>query len=64
MSRQEEARRIANGLTNTVETTRGKVVAEIWCPEPEDARRVLAALGRAGWKTAVVGNMVMATVKL
>lgn len=55
MSRQEDARRIANGRRNRVTTNVGKVVAEVICPTPEDAREVLAAFGRQGWKTSFQG---------
>jgi hypothetical protein len=55
MSKQDDARRIASGLKYEVTTTRGKVTAEITCPTPADARRVLAAFGREGWKTTQTG---------
>lgn len=55
MSKVDDARRIAAGLTFTTTTLRGKAVTEIQCPTAEDARRVLAALGREGWKTTQTG---------
>jgi hypothetical protein len=55
MSRQDDARRIAAGLKFTVTTTRRKVVAEVICPSPSDARRVLSAFGKEGWKTNQTG---------
>lgn len=67
MSKQDDARRIAAGLTFTVTTTRGKAVAEVTAPKPEDAKRVLAAFGREGWKTSLVGKdrkVVRAEIKL
>lgn len=55
MSRQSEARGIANGRRNRVTTQVGKVVAEVICPSSADAREVLAAFGKAGWKTSFQG---------
>lgn len=62
-SRQGEARAIASGLDHKVDTTRGKVTAEVTCPTPADTKRVLTAFGRAGWKTSVSGNLVLAEVQ-
>jgi antitoxin (DNA-binding transcriptional repressor) of toxin-antitoxin stability system len=64
MSKQDDARRIAAGLKYTVTTRRGQAVAEIVCPGPNDARRVLAAFGREGWKTTMEGKTVRAEVSL
>jgi hypothetical protein len=55
MSKQDDARRIAAGLTYTVSTTRRKATAEVVCPSPADARRVLSAFGKEGWKTSMTG---------
>lgn len=55
MSRQDDARRIAAGLNYKVDTTRRKAIAEVVCPNPEDAQRVLATFGREGWKTSLTG---------
>jgi hypothetical protein len=66
MSKQDEARIIAAGLTYTTTTTKGKVVAEVTTPTADDHRRVLAAFGRGGWKTSVKkgGTIVRAEVAL
>jgi hypothetical protein len=55
MNRQSQARAIANGRRNRVNTSIGKVVAEVICPTADDAREVLAAFGRAGWSTSFQG---------
>jgi len=64
MSRQSDARRIAGDLDRTVNTSKGKVVAEVTCPEAADAKRVLAAFGREGWRTSLHGKVVRAEVSL
>lgn len=56
MSKADDARRIASGLDFTVTTSRGKVVAEVTAPTADDAKRVLSAFGREGWKTSFVGR--------
>lgn len=55
MSKQDDARRIAAGLAYTVSTSRRKATAEVVCPTPEDAKRVLSAFGKEGWKTSLTG---------
>lgn len=64
MSKQSDARRIASGLTRTITTSNGKVVAEVTCPTEHDARRVLAAFGREGWKTSIQGDVIRAEYQL
>lgn len=60
MSKQDEARAIAAGLDHSVTTSRGKVIAEVTCVQAVDARRVLSAFGRKGWKTSVDGYTIRA----
>lgn len=56
MSKSDDARRIAAGLTYTTDVSKGKVVAEVETPSAEDHKRVLSAFGREGWKTSIKKN--------